>query len=388
MLTTHRCLAIALLVSLSPSVLPRTSFAQAQPDPTIQAAHARFDEGVQFFDKGQFENARAAFLQAYALHKHPAVLINLAQTSLRSGHTLEAARYFTQYIHNSPALTSAQRAEAEKGLAEARTKLGHLEVSAPAGIAVTVDGELAGADGAIAVDVEPGAHTIKGGGETATVTVAPGQSLSVKLAKAALGAIPPPPAPVIGPTTSQPPPQPPTPEAESTPAPSTPAGPSGPGFFSPPSMMTPVWVGAGVGVAGFVTAILFGVFKGAAQSLQHAGRDDSERAAEVAVAGRVRPAEQQRLPHQRVRLAHVGRQRREHRRDRGQRRHRDRDRRGGLRGRLVPVRAQERGAGEQDRVASSRADGRSQGGGLVARRYVLSDLERPARRVRPTAPGS
>ena len=172
-------------------MLPRTSFAQAQPDPTIQAAHARFDEGVQFFDKGQFENARAAFLQAYALHKHPAVLINLAQTSLRSGHTLEAARYFTQYIHVLAGAHVAQRAEAEKGLAEARTKLGHLEVSAPQGLRSRSTAKWPGADGAIAVDVEPGAHTIlKGGGETATVTVAPGQSLSVKLAKAALGAIP------------------------------------------------------------------------------------------------------------------------------------------------------------------------------------------------------
>ena len=31
-------------------------------------------------------------------------------------------------------------------------------------------------------------------------------------------------------------------------------------------MMTPVWVGAGVGVAGFVTAIVFGVLKGSAQN--------------------------------------------------------------------------------------------------------------------------
>ena len=194
MLTTHRRLFIALLLSFAPAVLPRTSVAQGPPNPTIQAAHARFDEGVQFFDKGQFENARAAFLQAYALHKHPAVLINLAQTSLRSGHVLDAARYFTQYIHDSPSLTPAQRAEAEKGLAEARTKLGHIEVSAPVGIAVTVDGELAGADGAVAIDVAPGAHTIKGGSESTSVTVTAGQSLSVKLGKAAPGAVPLPPS--------------------------------------------------------------------------------------------------------------------------------------------------------------------------------------------------
>ena len=156
-----RSIAAALLISLSPIAMSTPSLAQSAEDPTVKAARARFNEGVEFFDKGQYENARAAFLQAYALRKHPAVLINLAQSSLRSGHTLEAARYFEQYLHESTALSAAQRADAEKGLAEARTKLGRVEISAPTGAEVYVDGDHAGtAPLSAPVEVEPGSHTI------------------------------------------------------------------------------------------------------------------------------------------------------------------------------------------------------------------------------------
>jgi tetratricopeptide (TPR) repeat protein len=256
--------ALATALALAPSLAPSTAVAQPAADPTLAAAHARFDEGVKFFDKGEFENARAAFLQAYALHKHPAVLINLAQSSLRSGHTLEADRYFTRYIHDSANLTPAQRAEADKGLAEARTKLGRIDVLAPAGTAVTIDGELAGTDGSTSMDVEPGSHSVKGGTDTSSVTVAAGQTVMVKLGKTA-GAPPPAeplpvPEPIAPPTeTVTPPPPQPTPPPPPEPAES-------PGLFSRPEAMSPVWIGAGVSLAGFATAIIFAVFKGNAQT--------------------------------------------------------------------------------------------------------------------------
>jgi hypothetical protein len=262
-----RHLAVALLFTLTPAILGRPAHAQGQADPTLQAAHARFAEGVGFFDKGQFEKARASFLQAYALHKHPAVLINLAQTSLRSGHPVDAAHYFAQYVRDSPSLTAAQRADAEKGLAEARTKIGHLDITAPTGIAVTVDGDVIGADGNVSADVEPGAHTVKAGNESATITVGAGQVLPIRLVRATAGAIPPPPPPVVVPTPAPvqaaPLPPAPPPREEPTPAPSTS---SGPGLFSPPATMVPVWIGAGVGLAGFATAVILGAMKGSAQS--------------------------------------------------------------------------------------------------------------------------
>src|SRR5882672_7907467 len=148
--------ALALLVALSPVLVPVSAFAQADEAAT-KAARARFQEGVQAYDKGQYEQARLAFTQAYALRKHPAVLLNLAQSDLKSGHTMEAIKYFQQYLREATQATPAQRSDAEKGLADARTKIGRLEISAPTGSEITVDGAVVGtAPLADPIDVEPG----------------------------------------------------------------------------------------------------------------------------------------------------------------------------------------------------------------------------------------
>jgi hypothetical protein len=264
-----RSVAAALLLAFAPLAFSAPGFAQPADDPTVKAARARFNEGVEFFDKGQFENARAAFLQAYALRKHPAVLENLAMSSLRSGHSLEAAKYFQQYLRESSSLTAAQRGDAEKGLAEARTKLGRLEVSAPGGAEIFVDGDHVGtAPLSDAVDVEPGAHTIKANSDSRSILVNAGQVLPVKFGLggggAAMGVVPVP-TPPLGEET---PPTPPVGEGTATPTqPKTEASKeSGPGLFSPPRSTAPVWIGGVVGVAGFGTAILFAVFKGEANS--------------------------------------------------------------------------------------------------------------------------
>src|SRR5438046_297965 len=140
-----RPIAVALLLAFTPATFAVVTPAVAQADdPTTKAARARFQEGVEYFDKGQYENARASFLQAYALRKHPAVLLNLAQSCLRSGHALEAARFFQQYLRESTSISAGQRNDAERGLNEARTKLGRITVDAPPGTEITVDDERVG----------------------------------------------------------------------------------------------------------------------------------------------------------------------------------------------------------------------------------------------------
>jgi hypothetical protein len=261
MLSSSRRSALALLFLMAPTVVPLSAFAQGPTDAATKAARARFSEGVEFFDKHDYENARTAFLQAYALRKHPAVLINLAQSSLRAGHALEADHYFVQYLHESSGLTAAQRTEAETGLAEARTKLGRIQVSAPGGSDVAVDGASAGtAPLTDSVDVEPGTHSVKVASDVRSIAVTAGQVVDVRFgASGAPGALP---VPVpVTPEVSPPP------EGTTPPAPTQPAPPAatGPGPFSPPASMAPVWVGVAVSAAGFATAIVFGVFKGTAQ---------------------------------------------------------------------------------------------------------------------------
>ncbi len=156
-----RPIAFALLLSFAPAAvsLPRIAQAQnPQEDALTKAARARFQEGVDAFDHGNYEAARAAFKQAYALKQHPAVLLNLAQSSLKSGHYLEASKMFQQYVNDPQA---DKKADATKGLTDARSKLGRLDVSAPPGSEITIDDAVAGKTPmSEPIDVEAGNHTV------------------------------------------------------------------------------------------------------------------------------------------------------------------------------------------------------------------------------------
>ena len=135
-----RATFVALLWAVSSAVLPGRATLGQEKDTVTDTARRRFQEGVKFFDQKRFEEARTAFLQAYALKHHPTVLLNLAQSEIRSGHSLEAARHFSAFLHESSNASGGERAEGEKGLASARSKLGRIQVSVTAGAEVLVHG--------------------------------------------------------------------------------------------------------------------------------------------------------------------------------------------------------------------------------------------------------
>jgi hypothetical protein len=267
----RRLLAFALLFTLAPAA----SYAQGGggDDPTTKAARARFQEGVDFFDKGQYENARAAFLQAYALKKHPSLLLNLAQSCAKSNHYVEAAKFFQQYLRESTGLTPAQKADAEKGLADARSKVGRLDIQAGAGSEIFVDNERIGVTPLaepLEVDTGPHAVRIKGGEGSSEqrVTVAGGQVLAVKFGSVSPT---PTPQPKVDPTPTPTPTTDPTP----TPTPTTDNGTTATMTAPPPDTTTPTGpkpktglylaVGGGVvAIAGFTIAGIFAGLKSAA----------------------------------------------------------------------------------------------------------------------------
>jgi len=124
-----RLLALALLVT--PVAFASPGWAQSASDEAAtNLARERFKEGVAYFDKGHFEQARVAFLQVYALRRHPAVLANLAWSCLRSNHFLEAHLYFHQFLSESKDITAAQRADIQDGLSQADARLGPNEINA------------------------------------------------------------------------------------------------------------------------------------------------------------------------------------------------------------------------------------------------------------------
>lgn len=254
--------ATVLILSILAQTAAVTTPAFAQDDATTLQARARFKEGVEAFDKGKYEEARLAFLQAYTLKKHPAVLLNLAQSSAKSNHPLEAAGYFKQFLKESTTASPQQKKDAEAGLADVRKKIGTIDVVAAAGTQVTMDDQPVGTTplGDV-LDVEPGQHTLKGAGQTVTVTASVGQKTEARLLPQDK------PAPVTPPPVTPPPdtkPDNPPPGPEGTPT--KPDAHEKPGLTTAPTPMWPVYVGLGVGAVGLAGTIIFAAFKGSAQS--------------------------------------------------------------------------------------------------------------------------
>jgi hypothetical protein len=252
----------------------------ASDEASTNMARARFKEGVAFFDKGQFDLARAAFLQAYALKKHPAILLNLGLTCLKGGHALEAYRDFKQFMTEGKDITERQRADANDGLNQALASLGQIEVNAAAGSDVTVDADHVGTTPlSEPIAVEIGAHTVKvrapdGATFSQSVTVLRGEKELVRVARAAS-------APAPAPAPAEPPPQPPVasppiPEAPPTPPREEPPSVSresdvqastvkhGSGFW--PTNKVPIYIGGGLVLAGAGVAIGMLLSKQSAQN--------------------------------------------------------------------------------------------------------------------------
>ena len=147
--------ALALAVALPSAAEPATE--------QVKVARKRFQEGVAAADARNYEAARLAFQQAYALKPHPSVLRNLGQAELKTGHHLDAARHLSTFIRDHLRHTGG-RESAKKSLAEAETKIGKLLLEVDvAGAEITVDGEISGRSplGADPIYVEPGQRVVR-----------------------------------------------------------------------------------------------------------------------------------------------------------------------------------------------------------------------------------
>lgn len=137
-----------------------SSTASAQTDGETEVARQRFREGVAHYDRQDYEKARLAFLQAYLLRPHPAVLLNLAQSELRAGRHAEAAENFSKYIRENPSAPAMDHARS--GFEEARQRVTELNVQVNAsGASVSVDGADVGRSPLPrAVYLMPGRHSV------------------------------------------------------------------------------------------------------------------------------------------------------------------------------------------------------------------------------------
>ncbi len=294
----------------------RESFAQgavAPPPPpsdgVTEVARQRYQEGVKAFDAGRYEDARAAFFQAYALKRTPAILLNIGLSELKSNHSEDAGNHFQQFLREAPAATPEQKTTAQNGITEAKKKAGVIVVSVDAvGADLSIDGLTVGKSPMLdPMFVKPGKHTVfaafQGRSAASVVEVKAGGTVMANLSTAAGGAAPPAPVPgpvpgpapgpgpvpgpVPGPAPgpAQPPPyQPPQPGPVQPynpgyPPPNQPPGGAYPGYGGPmqgpgqgPDQVTGTgsfpewykkkplaWVGTGVAGLGFLGGIIFSV---------------------------------------------------------------------------------------------------------------------------------
>ncbi|MEP7122223.1 MAG: hypothetical protein ABJE95_14985 [Byssovorax sp.] len=230
------------------------SLAQGTPpanDAVTEIARQRYQEGVKDFDAGKWEEARGAFLQAYALKRSPAILLNLGLSELRAGKYYEdAGNHLQQFLRETPGASPDQRATAEKSLVEVKRHSGLLVVVIDAnGADVSLDGATVGKSPLTdPVFVKPGKHTVfavyQGKSSASVVEAKTGAIVAATLTLGVAGA----PAPAV----VAPPITPPTAPSIAPPGSGLPPGMMGPGTppVTPPPV-TPPPTGPGVPPAAY-----------------------------------------------------------------------------------------------------------------------------------------
>jgi tetratricopeptide (TPR) repeat protein len=109
--------ALLACVLLSLAVVPSRADAQAATPTAEQRTRAReaYTRGQQLFDAGQFEQAQAAFEEAYSQVPNPVVLLGVASAQERRGLRAEARATLERYLRESP--NARDRASIEQRIA-------------------------------------------------------------------------------------------------------------------------------------------------------------------------------------------------------------------------------------------------------------------------------
>jgi hypothetical protein len=181
---THRSIIVALAIAGASVV--STWAAPAHAADTAEA-NRHFQEGVELYGEGKFEEALVEFERAYELAPHPLVLYNLAGTNRELSHYDDAIQYYQRFLKEGEGKVSPELLEKGKAELDAlKSRVGSIAITVDReGAVVTVDGKKAGeAPLARPLVLGPGRHTVEigmpgGRVETRVVTLASGDSAKV-----------------------------------------------------------------------------------------------------------------------------------------------------------------------------------------------------------------
>lgn len=189
--------------------------ASAQPTPPPEAlvreAEQRFNEGKELLRQKRWAEARVKFLQACAVQRTVNCPKNLGAVEFELGMYPEATAHFGEYLRQRD-LPKNELASVRSFYESAFAKSGHLEIAAPDGATVSVDGaEIGKAPLADLVHVKPGSHDVRavltdGRTTSASASADTGKTVKVSLVpEARVGAPAAPPLPPAATATSAPP---------------------------------------------------------------------------------------------------------------------------------------------------------------------------------------
>lgn len=167
------CLAALLLVESAAPGIARAQSATPSVDPeTRDRSRAAFRKGVAQLRAQDWAGARASFEVAWSLYPHPSILLNLGIARLKTDDPVRAEQDFVRFLSEDFGASQDELAAAREALADAKTKIGTLKITAsPASAHVVLDGRAiesvrrndpsGGADLLVAeVRVKPGRHSV------------------------------------------------------------------------------------------------------------------------------------------------------------------------------------------------------------------------------------
>jgi tetratricopeptide (TPR) repeat protein len=103
-------------------------------------ANALLRQGAELFKREDYEGARAAFARAYELEPKGATLFNLGLSELNADHPVEAAAHLREYLTHTDEPAPKLESVRSKWLPRAEGRAARLNVFAPLGAQLAVDG--------------------------------------------------------------------------------------------------------------------------------------------------------------------------------------------------------------------------------------------------------
>lgn len=153
--------ALALTIALAALIGVAAAPALAQDD--TARARQLFEEGVEFADQGQFQEAANRFRQVLQIRSAAAVQYNLALALVELGEYVEA-RDLLQQVERDSSARQPMRRDARRVRQRIEPKIAHLTIELTddvEGVEVVVDGRpLSSMDLGVRMAVDPGRHTI------------------------------------------------------------------------------------------------------------------------------------------------------------------------------------------------------------------------------------